>query len=165
MPGRGFGNRNQANRGSRPTDETKRLYLKRYLYALSRAIKDGCDVRGYFYWSLYDNFEWCEGYGPRFGLYEVDFGTQRRTLRDSSKYYVEVVKKHSGKKSSSGLAPETAVVGEGNVIGSRAAVYHKLKSSANVSEDVLQGGGGGAQPGESGERDRAGEPPAGYSIV
>ncbi|CAN0040737.1 unnamed protein product, partial [Ectocarpus sp. 4 AP-2014] len=146
-------------------DTRRRLYLKRYLYALSRAIKDGCDVRGYFYWSLYDNFEWCEGYGPRFGLYEVDFGTQRRTLRDSSKYYVEVVKKYSGKKASSGLAPDTAIVGEGNVIGSRAAVYHKLKSSANVSEDVLQGGGGGAEPGGSGERDRAGEPPAGYSIV
>ncbi|CAM9751672.1 unnamed protein product [Ectocarpus sp. 8 AP-2014] len=146
-------------------DTRRRLYLKRYLYALSRAIKDGCDVRGYFYWSLYDNFEWCEGYGPRFGLYEVDFDTQRRTLRDSSKYYVEVVKKHSGKNAPSGLAPDAAVVREGNVIGSRAAIYHKLKSSANVSEDVLQRGGGGAEPGESGEGDRAGEPPAGYSIV
>ncbi|CAN0094528.1 unnamed protein product [Ectocarpus sp. 6 AP-2014] len=155
-----------SQQGHRPKDQIRRLYLKRYLYALSRAIKDGCDVRGYFYWSLYDNFEWCEGYGPRFGLYEVDFDTQRRTLRDSSKYYVEVVKKYSGKKASSGLAPDTAaVVGEGNVIGSRAAIYHKLKSSANVSEYVLQGGGGGAEPGESGERDMAGEPPAGYSIV
>lgn len=83
----------------------------------------------------------------------------------TTRYYVEVVKKHSGKKASSGLAPDTAVVGDGNVIGSRAAIYHKLKSRANVSEDVLQGGGGGAEPGESGERDGAGEPPAGYSIV
>ncbi|CAB1116395.1 unnamed protein product [Ectocarpus sp. CCAP 1310/34] len=105
------------------------------------------------------------GYGPRFGLFEVDFGTQRRTLRDSSKYYVEVVKKHSGKKSSSGLAPDTTDVGEGNVIGTRAVIYHKLKSSANVSEDVLRGGGGGAEPGEIGERDGVGEPPACYSVV
>ena len=45
---------------------------------LARAIADGVDVRGYFHWSLIDNFEWAEGYEPRFGLVEVDYATQER---------------------------------------------------------------------------------------
>jgi beta-glucosidase len=58
-------------------------YLATHLDALRQAIVDGVDVRGYFVWSLLDNFEWAEGYSQRFGLVEVDFATQRRTPRDS----------------------------------------------------------------------------------
>jgi len=76
-------------------DSRRQLYIARYLYAMSRAIRKGCDVRGYFYWSLMDNFEWAEGYGPKFGLYEVDFKTQKRTLRDGSKILKKIIKKHA----------------------------------------------------------------------
>ena len=77
-------------------DDRRHLFIRRYLYALSRAMRDGAIVKGYFYWSLYDNFEWAEGYKMRFGLYEVDYGTQERRLRDGAKYFVEVVKRFRG---------------------------------------------------------------------
>jgi beta-glucosidase len=70
-------------------------FIKKYLYAVSKAIEDGYDVRGYHYWSLMDNFEWDLGYDKRFGLYEVDFETQERTLREGSKEYQRIVKEHS----------------------------------------------------------------------
>ena len=54
-------------------DDRRALYIQRYLFAISKAIKDGYDVRGYYYWSLMDNFEWAFGYDMRFGLYEYDF--------------------------------------------------------------------------------------------
>jgi len=55
-----------------PSDSCRRqLFLRRYLYAVSRAVKEGVDVRGYLYWSLMDNFEWTFGYSMKFGLYEV----------------------------------------------------------------------------------------------
>jgi len=76
-------------------DDRRHFFLRRYLYALSKAVKDGYPVKGYFYWSLLDNFEWGEGYLMRFGLYEVDFETQKRTLRDGSKYFQKVVQKFS----------------------------------------------------------------------
>jgi len=72
-------------------DDRRELFLRRYLYSLSQAIKDGFDVRGYFYWSLMDNFEWDQGYGKDFGLYAVDRDTQERTLRESSKYYQKII--------------------------------------------------------------------------
>ena len=72
-------------------DDRRELFIRKYLYALSKAIEDGVDVRGYFYWSLIDNFEWAEGWTKKFGLYECDLTTQKRTLRDGSKAYQEIV--------------------------------------------------------------------------
>ena len=74
-------------------DNIRTIFIKRYLYALNKAIRDGLDIRGYFYWTLMDNFEWAEGYKMKFGLYEVNFHTQARTLRESSKLFADIVKK------------------------------------------------------------------------
>jgi beta-glucosidase len=73
-------------------DDRRALFVERYLYALYRALRDGCDVQGYFYWSLMDNFEWAEGYDMKFGLYEVDFTTQQRRLRPGAQAFVRTVK-------------------------------------------------------------------------
>jgi beta-glucosidase len=67
-------------------------FTRRYLMALRRAIEDGADVRGYFHWSLLDNFEWSEGYKQRFGLVHVDFGTLERTPKDSAEWYAQVIR-------------------------------------------------------------------------
>ncbi len=64
-------------------DDFRIGYLDAHLRAVRRAIADGVDVRGYFVWSLLDNFEWAEGYHQRFGLVRVDFPTQQRTPRAS----------------------------------------------------------------------------------
>ncbi|MCB9850614.1 MAG: beta-glucosidase [Phycisphaerales bacterium] len=69
-------------------------FMQRYLLELNKAIGDGADVRGYFYWSILDNFEWAEGYRPRFGLIHVDYLTQRRTLKDSALWYHKVIASH-----------------------------------------------------------------------
>lgn len=66
-------------------DDEKRIrYVRDALGGLGRCLDDGLDVRGYFYWSLLDNFEWALGYMPRFGLVGVDRATQRRTLKPSA---------------------------------------------------------------------------------
>lgn len=69
-------------------------YTRRYLLALHQAIADGADVRGYFHWSILDNFEWAEGYKERFGLVHVDFATQKRTPKLSARWYAEVIASH-----------------------------------------------------------------------
>ncbi|MEV0999148.1 GH1 family beta-glucosidase [Nonomuraea sp. NPDC050202] len=66
-------------------------YLHRHLTAVSEAIAGGADVRGYFVWSLMDNFEWAHGYAKRFGIVRVDRETMRRTWKDSAHWYREVV--------------------------------------------------------------------------
>lgn len=66
-------------------------YLHRYLRGLQRAASEGIPVGGYFQWSLMDNFEWKEGYKPRFGLVHVDYATQKRTLKDSAHWYRDVI--------------------------------------------------------------------------
>ena len=68
-------------------DKERLSYLQRHLAALRRAMDAGVPVRGYFAWSLLDNFEWAEGYLRRFGLAYVDYATQQRTLKDSGLWY------------------------------------------------------------------------------
>ena len=68
-------------------DVERRRYFMRHLAALRGAVKDGTPVKGYFAWSLLDNFEWSEGYARRFGLVHVDYATQQRRLKDSARWY------------------------------------------------------------------------------
>lgn len=67
-------------------------FMARYLSAIRRAIDDGAPVHGYFYWSVMDNFEWKEGYKDRFGLVHVDYGTLKRTPKDSYFWYRDLIK-------------------------------------------------------------------------
>lgn len=73
-------------------DLDRREYLRAHLLALHRAVAEGFDVRGYFPWSLLDNFEWAEGYAKRFGLVHVDYPTQTRTPKLSARWYRECVR-------------------------------------------------------------------------
>jgi beta-glucosidase len=57
-----------------------------------RALDEGVDLKGYFHWSLLDNFEWAEGYDPKFGLCAVDRSTQERTIKESGRLYGEIAK-------------------------------------------------------------------------
>jgi beta-glucosidase len=66
-------------------------YLNRYLLQLKKAIEEGIDIKGYFLWSLLDNFEWAEGYRPRFGIVYVDYKTQNRILKDSAYWYKSII--------------------------------------------------------------------------
>ena len=72
-------------------DTLRTEHLRRHLWVLSNAVKDGHDVRSYHHWSLMDNFEWAEGYSMRFGLHRVDFESQERTLRPSGEVYKAIV--------------------------------------------------------------------------
>jgi beta-glucosidase len=67
-------------------------YLHLHLEAAARAIRDGANLAGYYLWSLLDNFEWGYGYQKRFGIVFVDFGTQRRIPKASSRFYANVVR-------------------------------------------------------------------------
>ncbi len=76
-------------------DASRIEFLRQYLAQLERSVDEGTDVRGYFYWSLFDNFEWKEGFSKRFGLVYVDYTTQERTCKDSAAYYADVIRKNS----------------------------------------------------------------------
>jgi beta-glucosidase len=73
-------------------DDVRVDYLGRYLAQAKRAIDAGAPLKGYYAWSFMDNFEWCHGYDPRFGLIHVDFKTQKRTFKKSAKWYQQVIK-------------------------------------------------------------------------
>ena len=68
-------------------DEQRRSYLQSHLAQVLKAKEEGMKVQGYFVWTLTDNFEWAEGFRPRFGLVYVDFPTQRRTIKSSGHWY------------------------------------------------------------------------------
>ena len=72
-------------------DSDRAAYLTAHLAAVHRAMEDGVDVRGYFAWSLLDNFEWAWGYSQRFGLVRVDFASQERTIKRSGRTYSAVI--------------------------------------------------------------------------
>ncbi len=75
--------------------DTRRVeYLDGHLRACHDALAAGVDLRGYFVWSLMDNFEWSEGYRKRFGIVHVDYQTQARVLKDSAKWYRDVIKRN-----------------------------------------------------------------------
>lgn len=75
----------------RVRDEARTRYLADHIAQVHRAIQDGADVRGYFLWSLLDNFEWAHGYSQRFGIVHVDFDTQGRIVKDSGHFYAKVI--------------------------------------------------------------------------
>ena len=68
-------------------DEGRKQYLQQYLAEVLRAKTDGVNVKGYFVWSFTDNFEWAEGYSPRFGLVYIDYATQKRIIKSSGQWY------------------------------------------------------------------------------
>jgi|TARA_Y100001954_G_C15458082_1_gene429503 beta-glucosidase len=73
-------------------DSLRPEHLKRHLWIVSEAIREGHDIRSYHHWSLMDNFEWAEGYKMRFGLYSVDFDSQERTLRGSGEIFRQIIR-------------------------------------------------------------------------
>ncbi|MTD55841.1 GH1 family beta-glucosidase [Amycolatopsis pithecellobii] len=72
-------------------DTARTNYIADHLRAVHAAIEGGADVRGYLLWALLDNFEWSMGYSQRFGIVHVDFETQRRTVKDSARFYQNVI--------------------------------------------------------------------------
>jgi beta-glucosidase len=76
----------------RVRDERRIRYLKNHIHQVWRAIQAGVPVKGYFHWSFMDNFEWALGYGQRFGLVYVDFKTQQRTVKDSGRWFSDVIR-------------------------------------------------------------------------
>ncbi len=72
-------------------DDTRRSsFIVRHIAAMGRAMQQGVKPVGYLYWSLLDNFEWADGYGPRFGIVAVDYATQQRTVRESGRTFAEI---------------------------------------------------------------------------
>ena len=74
--------------GEHPISDHERThYLRQHVQSIEEAVAENIPVKGYFAWSLLDNFEWAEGYGPRFGLVYVDFPSQRRIIKESGRWY------------------------------------------------------------------------------
>lgn len=89
----GCGSFEQADESGNVDDRDRIDFLIRYTAAMREAIAEGADVRGYFVWSLLDNFEWGAGYSQRFGLVHVDYKTQKRTPKASARWYRQLIRK------------------------------------------------------------------------
>lgn len=76
-------------------DSDRIMYLRNYLGQFRRAAVEGYPLKGYFLWSLMDNFEWADGYGKRFGIHHVDFATQKRTPKLSALWYKELIRRNA----------------------------------------------------------------------
>ena len=75
-------------------DLSRVMYLRSYLRNAHRAVSEGYPLKGYFHWSLLDNFEWSWGYTRRFGITHVDYATQRRTPKQSFRWYQKVIQEN-----------------------------------------------------------------------
>lgn len=78
------------------TDSQRADFIRSHLRAVEKAQEGGADVRGYLYWSLLDNFEWADGFDPRFGLVEVDYNTLQRKIRPSGYVYKAIIEQAQG---------------------------------------------------------------------
>ena len=72
-------------------DQLRPEFLNSHIEVIKKALFEGADIRGYYYWSLLDNFEWVKGFGPRFGLYHVDYETFQRTPTQSARLYQKII--------------------------------------------------------------------------
>lgn len=87
----GYGVENERDEAGYVRDEKRIAYLAQILRHVHRAIEEGIPVRGYYVWSLMDNYEWSAGYSKKYGIAHVDFNTQARTLKESGKWYAKVI--------------------------------------------------------------------------
>jgi beta-glucosidase len=85
-------------------DADRTEYLAGHLAGCARALAEGVPLRGYFVWSLLDNFEWSHGYTKRFGIVHVDYATQERRIKDSGRWYADFVRAH-GRGNGHGAGP------------------------------------------------------------
>ncbi|WP_019907310.1 GH1 family beta-glucosidase [Thermoanaerobacter indiensis] len=87
--------KDEVTEDGRVHDDERIEYIKEHLKAAAKFIGEGGNLKGYFVWSLMDNFEWAHGYSKRFGIVYVDYETQKRILKDSALWYKEVIQKNS----------------------------------------------------------------------
>ena len=90
----GMANPDEVAEDGRVHDDKRTAFLREYLREMKRAVDEDIPVLGYQHWSIMDNFEWAEGYAPRFGLVHVDYKTQKRTIKDSARVYAELIRKN-----------------------------------------------------------------------
>jgi beta-glucosidase len=88
----GCATEDEVNERGEVVDLTRIMYMKAYLRNAQRAVDEGYPLKGYFHWSLLDNFEWASGYTKRFGLTHVDFATQRRIPKQSFRWYQQLIR-------------------------------------------------------------------------
>jgi beta-glucosidase len=88
----GLGNHDKPDASGRVVDNDRIAFLHDYVGAMNEAAAAGADVRGYFVWSLLDNFEWDQGYSVRFGITYIDYPTQKRIPKASFDWYRDLIK-------------------------------------------------------------------------
>jgi beta-glucosidase len=92
-------------------DQYRSQYLVSHLSQVAKEIESGAQVKGYFHWSLLDNFEWIKGYGPRFGLLEVNYSDFQRSIRPSARLFSSIIAMHQGYF----MKPNSAVLSQVNI--------------------------------------------------
>ncbi|GAA4099818.1 GH1 family beta-glucosidase [Nonomuraea soli] len=117
-------------------DADRTAFLDEHLRAVRHAIADGVPCKGYFVWSLMDNFEWAEGYRRTFGIVHVDFDTQLRTVKDSGRWYREVIR-HNGLPVSRPKRPTLETVAARAGV-SRATVSRVVNGENSVSPEIRE---------------------------